>query len=85
MNEIERMQQHLLLIRRSIGWTADQLGEQIGVTRQTINNLETGRSKLTKAQYIAMRSIFDAEMAQAPEETEMLRLLLRPWWIIRKS
>lgn len=76
MVEIQRMQEHLLLIRRSIGWSADFLGEQIGVTRQTINNIESGRSKLTKTQYLAMRSIFDAEMAQSPEETEMLRLLL---------
>jgi DNA-binding XRE family transcriptional regulator len=76
MEEIQRMQEHLLLIRRSIGWSADFLGEQIGVTRQTINNIESGRSKLTKTQYLAMRSIFDAEMAQSPEDTEMLRLLL---------
>lgn len=40
MNEIERLQEHLLLIRRAVGWTAEEFGERIGVTRQTINNLE---------------------------------------------
>lgn len=76
MNEIERMQKNLLLVRRTVGWTAEEFGERIGVTRQTINNLEAGRNKLNKTQYIAMRSVLDVEMAQFPEETEILRLIL---------
>lgn len=76
MEEILRMQDNLLLIRRAVGWTAEAFGERIGVTRQTINNIEAGRNKLTKTQYIAMRSVLDAEMNQHPKDTEMLRLLL---------
>ena len=76
MEEILRMQDHLLLIRRTVGWTAEAFGERIGVTRQTINNIEAGRNKLTKTQYIAMRSVLDAEINQHPDDTEMLRLLL---------
>lgn len=76
MEEIIRMQKYLLLIRRTVGWTAEEFGKKIGVTRQTINNLESGRNKLTKTQYIAMRSVLDAEMIQAPDETEMLKVLL---------
>lgn len=76
MNEIEQLQSHLLLLRRTTGWSAEELGERIGVTRQTINNLEAGRNKLNKAQYIALRAIFDAEMIDSPEDTEILRCLL---------
>lgn len=76
MNEIERLQDNLLLIRRTVGWTAEEFGERIGVTRQTINNLEAKRNKLNKTQYIAIRAILDAEMTQSPEDTEMLRCLL---------
>lgn len=76
MDEIIRMQKNLLLIRRTVGWTAEEFGEKIGVTRQTINNIESGRNKLTKTQYIAMRSVLDAEITQYPEETEMLRSIL---------
>lgn len=76
MKEIERMQKYLLLIRRTVGWTAEEFGERIGVTRQTINNLEAGRNKLNKTQYIAMRSVLDAEIHQYLEETEMLKLIL---------
>lgn len=76
MNEIERLQKYLLLVRRAVGWTAEEFGDRIGVTRQTINNLEAGRNKLNKTQYIAMRSVLDVEMHQYPEETEMLKLIL---------
>ena len=72
MEEIQRMQNNLLLI----GWTAAEFGDQIGVTRQTINNIESGRNKLTKTQYIAMRSVIDAEIVKHPEETQMVKTLL---------
>lgn len=76
MEEILRMQENLLLIRRTVGWTAEEFGEKIGVTRQTINNIESGRNKLTKTQYIAMRSVLDAEINHSPEDTKMLKILL---------
>lgn len=76
MEEIQRMQDNLLLIRRTVGWTAEEFGDQIGVTRQTINNIESGRNKLTKTQYIVMKSVIEAEMVKHPDETEMLRSLL---------
>lgn len=79
MEEIIRFQDNMLLIRRTVGWTAEEFGDSIGVTRQTINNLEKNnrdKFKLNKTQYIAMRSVLDAEIAKCPEETEMLRLIL---------
>ena len=44
----DRLQQNLLLIRRCVGWTAIELGEKIGVTRQTINNLEANKPDRVK-------------------------------------
>ena len=79
MEEIIRFQANMLLIRRAVGWTAEEFGEKIGVTRQTINNLEKNnrdKFKLNKTQYIAMRSVLDAEIARCPEETDVLRLIL---------
>lgn len=76
LEEIVRMQENLLLIRRTVGWTAAEFGEKIGVTRQTINNIESGRNKLTKTQYIAMRSVLDAEIKSSSEDTKMLQNLL---------
>ena len=74
--EIKRFQGILLLVRKCVGWSAEELGDRIGVTRQTINNLESGRCKLNKTQYIAMRSVLDKEMEEFPEETEMLKVVL---------
>jgi len=77
MGEVERMGKYLKLIRSSAGWTAKDLGDRIGVTRQTINNIEAGRSKLTKTEYIAIRSVIDDEIGRfGPEETRMLIDLL---------
>ena len=76
MEEIVRMQENLLLIRRAVGWTASRFGDKIGVTRQTINNIESGRCKLNKTQYIAMRSVLDAEISSSPNDTKMLQVLL---------
>ena len=58
MEEIVRMQDNLLLLRRTVGWTAEEFGEKIGVTRQTINNIESGRNKLTKTQYLHLARLF---------------------------
>ncbi len=70
--QIERMQKNLLLFRRALGWTAEEFGEKIGVTRQTINNLESGRSTLTKTQYIAMRSVIERERELLDEDTKKM-------------
>ena len=74
--EIKRLNDELLLVRKCVGWSAEELGEQIGVTRQTINNLEAKRCKLSKTQYIAIRSVLDDEMEAKPDETEMLKVVL---------
>lgn len=66
------MQKNLLLFRRALGWTAEEFGEKIGVTRQTINNLESGRSTLTKTQYIAMRSVIERERELLDEDTKKM-------------
>ena len=71
MDVIKRFQDNLLLIRRTVGWTAEEFGDRLGLTRQTINNLESGRNKLSKVQYIAMRSILDDEIRSYSDDSEM--------------
>ena len=72
MEKIQRMQENLLLIRRIVGWSAEELGEKIGVTRQTINSIESGRYKLTNTQYLAIRYVLNEEIIKNVEETKML-------------
>ncbi len=75
-DEIQRFQDNLLLIRKVLGWSEEEFGNRIGVTRQTINNLETKKNKLNKTQYIAMRAILNNEIINSKEDTEMLVCLL---------
>lgn len=79
MPEIERLQQYFLLIRRCVGWTAAEFGERIGVTRQTINNLEsnnTEKFRMSKTQYLAIRKVLDDEISSSPDDTKMLQTIL---------
>lgn len=65
------LQKNLSAIRKVAGWTAEQLGEKIGVTKQTISNLENGKTPLTLTQYIAIRSVIDFEI-QTNKENNVL-------------
>ncbi len=69
--QIRLLQQNLLSIRKIAGWTAEQLGDKIGVTKQTISNLENGKTPMNFTQYIAIRSILDYE-AETNKENEVL-------------
>ena len=71
----ERLQANLALIRKAAGWTAADLGEFIGVTKQTISNLENNRNTMTKAQYIAIRAILDHELISNPENEALAQLV----------
>lgn len=67
--QIVCLQKNLSAIRKISGWTAEQLGEKIGVTKQTISNLENGKTPMTLTQYIAIRSIIDFEIQTNKENT----------------
>lgn len=69
--QIVCLQQNLSAIRKIAGWTAEQLGEKIGVTKQTISNLENRKTTMTLTQYIAIRSVIDFEI-QMNKENKVL-------------
>lgn len=67
--QIHRLQENLSSIRKIAGWTTEQLGERIGVTKQTISNLENKKTPMTLTQYIAIRAVLDFEIANNKENT----------------
>lgn len=69
--EIKKLQDNLLALRKIAGWTAEELGDRIGVTKQTIRNLENGITTMSKTQYIAIRVIFDYEIKENPNASEL--------------
>lgn len=68
-SKLARMKKHLSVIRRVAGWTAEELGERIGVKRQTISSLEKNPDyPMTKTQYIALRAVFYHEMENSQNQ-----------------
>lgn len=60
--QIDRLQTNLSILRSIAGWKADELGEMLGLTKQSVSNIEHGKTKLTKAQYIAIRALIDEQI-----------------------
>ena len=69
------LQRNLVTIRNIAGWTAEMLGHKIGVTKQTISNIETMRATMSYTQYIAVRAVIDAEIDTLKNKELMLNLL----------
>jgi DNA-binding XRE family transcriptional regulator len=72
---IARLQQNLSAIRKVAGWTTEQLGDKIGVSKQTISNLENGKSPMNFTQYIAIRSVLDCEMNANPDNDVLPKVI----------
>lgn len=73
-DKIRRMQENLSVIRNVARWTTERLGEEIGVSRQTINSLEHGKTTMTKTQYLALRAVFNNE-AMVNENTALAQVI----------
>ena len=71
----ELLQENLRSIRKIAGWTADVLGEKVGVSKQTISNMENGKTKMTLTQYIAIRAVLDFEIDSNPDNTVLPQVI----------
>lgn len=70
---IKRLKSNLLAIRKFAGWTTQELGDLIGVSKQTISNLERKEDyQMTLTQYLAIRAVLGAEIEAHPEN-ELLK------------
>lgn len=56
---IENFQISMRAIRLLMGYSIVELAEYVGVTRQTINNLETGKSKMSAMQFLSLAAVVD--------------------------
>lgn len=72
----ERLRSILLYIRRILGWSAVMLGDKLGVSRQSINKIESGKSGLSKTEYLLLRRVLDDEIGAVGEEKTMLPIIL---------
>ena len=75
MIKIVRLQENLGSIRRIAGWTAEGFGSMLAVSKQNISNLENKNTKLSQAQYIAIRHLLDYQVKIDPENTTLPRIV----------
>ena len=73
--EIEKLTDNLPAIRKVAGWSSEELGRFIGVTKQTISNIETHKNVMTKTQYIAIRTVIDYEIIEKPENELLAKVV----------
>lgn len=75
---IKRFQDNFGTIRKVAGWSTERFGDEIGVTRQTISNLEKGRTPMTKTQYLACRAVLTYEIAETENQglAQVIRTLV---------
>jgi len=71
--QINLLQQNLRSIRQIVGWTTERLGNEIGVTKQTISDLETIKRPMTLTQYLAIRSVFNYEIENNPDNANAIQ------------
>ena len=73
--EMQIMQENLCDLRKIAGWTAEALANKMGVTKQTVSNIETQKVKISRIQYIAIRAIFECEVVLSPSKTTLKKVL----------
>lgn len=73
---IENFQSSMKAIRRLMGYSVVELAEYIGVTRQTINNLENGRAKMSGVQFLSLAAVVDNYIATNEEMYQAIAVIL---------
>lgn len=74
--EIQAFVENFSLIKACVGWSAEEFAKHVGTTRQTINNVENKKYKMSVILYNAMRYALDDEIRTHPEDTKMLQIFL---------
>lgn len=69
------MQENLCDLRKIAGWTAEALANKLGVTKQTISNIENQKVKLSRIQYIAIRCVFECEVSLRRDNTTLRKVM----------
>lgn len=73
---VEAMQISLKQVRQVLGFGVQEFGDLIGLTRQTINNLETQKNKMSAIQYVAVCAVIDNCVKDKPELLPILSTIL---------
>ena len=70
---IVNMQKKLKLIRQVFDVTITNFADMIGVTRQTIYNIENDKTILTKTQYLALCQVIRTLLNKSPDKYAIVK------------
>lgn len=73
---VRAMQSSLKQIRQVLGFGVQEFGDLIGLTRQSINNLETLKNNMSTIQYIAVCAVIDNCLKDKPELLPVISTIL---------
>lgn len=73
---IETMQNSLKQVRQILGFGVQEFGDIVGLTRQTINNLESNKNKMSTIQYVAICAVIDQCTKDKPELFHVISTIL---------
>ena len=72
---VENMQAKFKEIRLVYGFSVTKFAEMLGVTRQTVYNIENSKTKMNTVQYLAMRALISDLLENAPDKRKMMEVL----------
>lgn len=73
---IDSMQNSLRQVRQVLGLGVQELSDFVGLTRQTLNNLECKKSRMSAAQYLAICAVIDYCTRDKPEQYTAIQAIL---------
>ncbi|BCR36749.1 helix-turn-helix domain-containing protein [Mariniplasma anaerobium] len=69
--QLERLKDALPLYRKILGYSAEKFGSYLGLKRQQISSLETGRTTLTQVHFRAITQIISETVSDKAEKNEI--------------
>ena len=75
-NMVETMQASLKSIRQLLGYGVQEFADLIGLSRQSINNLENRKIRMSSTQFVAICAIIDYNIAKQREIVPTIRSVL---------
>ncbi|MBE4907874.1 helix-turn-helix domain-containing protein [Bacillus luteolus] len=73
--EAELLSQNLKILRQTMKWTQEDLAKRVGVTRQTITAIESGKMIPSKTLALAILALF-ASLAFLPKVGAVVKAIL---------
>lgn len=74
-NEIKIMQTHLRELRKLAGWTSEELGMKLGMTKQAVSALENGSTTMNQLHYLALVHLFETEISENSDNEALKKVM----------